>query len=46
MRFGTALVSLGQVDAGCQTLSQVEIRFPDTQFAIYAGNEMLALQCL
>ena len=46
MRLGTALVSLGQVDAGCQTLSQVEIRFPDTQFAIDAENEMLALQCL
>ena len=46
MRLGKALVSLGQVDAGCQTLSQVEIRFPNTQFAIDAQDEMLALQCL
>ena len=46
LRLGTALVSVGQGDAGCQTLSQVEIRFPDTQFAIDAENEMLALQCL
>lgn len=45
-RLGKALVGLGQIDAGCQTLSQVEIRFPDTQFAIDAEKEMLALQCL
>mgnify|MGYP006437886927 CR=1 FL=1 len=46
LRLGKALVSLGQVDAGCQTLSQVEIRFPNTQFAIDAQDEMLSLQCL
>ena len=45
MRLGSSLVNLGKLDAGCQTLSQVEIRFPDTQFAIDAQDEMLALQC-
>ena len=28
MSLGNALVLLGQTDAGCQTLSQVDIRFP------------------
>lgn len=43
---GKALVKLGQVDAGCQTLSQVEIRFPDTAFAAEAEAELKTLQCL
>ena len=45
MLLGSSLVNLGKFDAGCQTLSQVEIRFPETQFAIDAQDEMLALQC-
>ena len=43
---GKALVKLGQIEAGCQMLSQVEIRFPDTSFAVEAGNEMQTLECL
>jgi tol-pal system protein YbgF len=43
---GKALVSAGKLEAGCQTLSQVEIRFPDSSFAIDAQKEMQTLQCL
>ena len=45
-RLGKALVKLGQIEAGCQMLSQVEIRFPDTSFAEEASDEMQTLECL
>ena len=45
-RLGKALVKLGQIEAGCQMLSQVEIRFPDTPFAEEASDEMQTLECL
>ncbi len=45
-RLGKALVKLGQIEAGCQMLSQVEMRFPDTSFAEEADKEMQTLACL
>ena len=43
---GKALVKLGRIEAGCQTLSQVEIRFPETPFAVDADQAMQSLECL
>ena len=43
---GKALVSAGKLEAGCQTLSLVEIRFPDSSFAIDAQEEIQTLECL
>ncbi|MFZ9020697.1 MAG: tol-pal system protein YbgF, partial [Paracoccaceae bacterium] len=43
---GKALVKLGRIEAGCQTLSQVEIRFPQTSFAEDAYQAMQSLECL
>ena len=43
---GKALVKLGRIEAGCQTLSQVEIRFPETPFAEDANKAMQLLECL
>ena len=43
---GKALVKLGRIEAGCQTLSQVEIRFPETLFAEDAYQAMQSLECL
>jgi len=43
---GKALVKLGRIEAGCQTLSQVEIRFPQTPFAEDAYQAMQSLECL
>ena len=43
---GKALVKLGRIEAGCQTLSQVEIRFPETPFAEDAYQAMQLLECL
>lgn len=45
MRLGLSLNRLGQTDAGCQTLSQVEIRFPDSEFAAQTRQIMSELQC-
>lgn len=45
VRLGNALVKLGQVEAGCQMLSQVEIRFPFTTFAVEALEVMQTLEC-
>jgi TolA-binding protein len=36
---------LGQTDAGCQTLSQVNIRFPGSEYAQKAAERMTELQC-
>ena len=44
-RLGQSLVDLGQIDAGCQILSQVQIRFPDDQETDLALNAMNELQC-
>jgi len=46
MSLGNALVLLGQTDAGCQTLSQVDIRFPDSEYSQKAADRMAELQCL
>ncbi|NDH74662.1 MAG: tol-pal system protein YbgF, partial [Rhodobacteraceae bacterium] len=46
MSLGNALVLLGQTDAGCQTLSQVDIRFPDSEYVQKAADRMAELQCL
>ena len=43
---GKALVSAGKLEAGCQTLSQVEIRFPGSSSAIDAQEEIQTLECL
>jgi tol-pal system protein YbgF len=43
---GNALVLLGQIDAGCQTLSQVDIRFPNTEYSQKAADRMAELKCL
>ena len=42
---GNSLVSLGQTDAGCQTLAQVLMRFPDSDFSLEAEKMMSELQC-
>ncbi len=42
---GNALVSLGQTDAGCQTLAQVIMRFPDSDYSLEAEEIMSELQC-
>ena len=44
-RLGQTLVDLGQIDAGCQILSQVQIRFPEAQETVLALNAMNDLQC-
>lgn len=44
-RLGQSLVDLGQIDAGCQILSQVQIRFPDVQETNLALDAMNELQC-
>ena len=44
-RLGQILVDLGQIDAGCQILSQVQIRFPDFQETDLALDAMNELQC-
>ena len=41
----SALVSLGQTDAGCQTLAQVIMRFPDSDYSLEAEEIMSELQC-
>lgn len=46
MSLGNALVLLGQTDAGCQTLSQVGIRFPESEYSQMAADRMTELQCL
>jgi tol-pal system protein YbgF len=45
MSLGNALALLGQTDAGCQTLSQVDIRFPGSEYAQKAADRMTELQC-
>jgi tol-pal system protein YbgF len=45
MSLGNALALLGQTDAGCQTLSQVDIRFPGSEYAQKAAERMTELQC-
>ena len=42
---GNALVSLEQTDAGCQTLAQVLMRFPDSDYSFEAEKMMSELQC-
>ena len=42
---GNSLVSLEQTDAGCQTLAQVLMRFPDSDFSLEAEKMMSELQC-
>ena len=42
---GNALVSLEQTDAGCQTLAQVLMRFPDSVYSLEAEKMMSELQC-
>jgi tol-pal system protein YbgF len=44
-RLGDALGELGQTDAGCQTLSQVAIRFPGNDFVAQAEARMTTLGC-
>ncbi|MDO5758017.1 MAG: tol-pal system protein YbgF [Rhodobacterales bacterium] len=44
-RLGRALGRLGQKDAACQTLSEVETRFPGNAAVGDARGEMLALGC-
>ncbi len=44
-RLGQTLVDLGQIDAGCQILSQVQIRFPEAQETVLALDAMNDLQC-
>ena len=44
-RLGQTLVDLGQIDAGCQILSQVQIRFPESQETVLALDAMNDLQC-
>ena len=42
---GNTLVSLGQTDAGCQTLAQVLIRFAGSDYSLEAEKLMSELQC-
>jgi TolA-binding protein len=44
-RLGQSLVDLGQIDAGCQILSQVQIRFPEAEETFSALDAMNELQC-
>ena len=44
-RLGQSLVDLGQIDAGCQILSQVQIRFPEAEETVSALDAMNELQC-
>ena len=44
-KLGKTLVDLGQIDAGCQILSQVQIRFPEAEETILALDAMNELQC-
>lgn len=45
LRLGQSLGRLGQTEAGCQTLSQVEIRFPGNSYVTQANESMKTLQC-
>lgn len=45
-RLGVSLAKLGQTQDACATLGEVEIRYPTTQEAGEARNEMTALNCL
>ena len=42
---GQSLLELGQTQAGCETLSQVSVRFPDAQFAQLAQQSFASAQC-
>lgn len=42
---GMSLTKLGQSDAGCQTLGQVGIRFPQSEFAAQSAQIMSELAC-
>jgi len=42
---GMSLTKLGQNDAGCQTLGQVGIRFPQSEFAAQSAQIMSELAC-
>jgi len=42
---GMSLTKLGQNDAGCQTLRQVGIRFPQSEFAAQSAQIMSELAC-
>ena len=44
-RLSNSLISLGQMETGCQMLSQVELLFPGTSYAAVAQSEMQRLQC-
>ena len=44
-RLSNSLISLGQMETGCQMLSQVELQFPSTSYAAAAQSEMQRLQC-
>ena len=44
-RLSNSLISLGQMETGCQMLSQVELLFPGTSYAAAAQSEMQRLQC-
>ena len=44
-RLSNSLISLGQMETGCQMLSQVELLFPGTSQAAAAQSEMQRLQC-
>lgn len=43
---GKTLGQLGKTDEGCQILSQVEIRFPSSDFVQIAQQELSTLSCL
>ena len=44
-RLSNSLISLGQMETGCQMLSQVELLFPGTSQAAAAQSEMQRLEC-
>ena len=43
---GKTLGQLGKIDEGCQILSQLEIRFPESDFVQTAQQELSTLSCL
>lgn len=45
LQLGTALGKLEQTDAACQTLGQLETRFPDAEQVLQARSEMRNLSC-
>lgn len=45
-QLGKTLGQLGKSDEGCQILSQVEIRFPSSEFVQSAKQELSTLSCL